>query len=354
MKSLTPKSIQAADPSAMAAKVFEFPAQLRKGWETAEGARISIVFQDIGAIVFNGMGGSAIAGDLVKALLGDALKVPMVVNRGYTLPAFAGPGTLFLASSYSGNTEETLSAAGQAAERGCRVICVTSGGKLGDMAREHGWPVIALPTGYPPRAALGFGLGALLQLFSAFGVGSLTREHLGAAASFLEKQGRIWADLKKKDNPAVLLAKKLAGRFPLLYGSQDTLEPVAFRWKCQFNENSKIHTACASVPEMNHNEIVGWKRIEAVKGFYPSLIGVFLRTKSEHPRIRIRMDVAQELVARNRGKSVEVTAKGTSPFEEILYLVHFGDVVSLYLAVLNGVDPTEIDNILYLKAKLGK
>jgi glucose/mannose-6-phosphate isomerase len=346
------KSIQAADKSSMFPKILEFPGQLQKGWEIGKETENTVKFRKIKNIVFSGMGGSAIAGDVVKAVLGDALKVPMVVNRGYALPAFADKSTLFIASSYSGNTEETLSATEQAIKKGCRIVCVSSGGKIGDIAGKNRFTWSVLPTGYPPRSALGFSLGVLLQMFDAFGVKAVSKSALNGAAAFLQKESKELADPKRKNNPAVLLSKRLAGSFPLLYAPADTLDSVGVRWKCQFNENSKMHAAFFPLPEMNHNEIVAWKRLPANRTFFPALVAVLLRTRDEHPRIRLRSAITRELVEKNKGKVVDVYGKGSSFFEQVLYLIHLGDVVSLYLAVLNGIDPTEIDNINYLKNKL--
>jgi glucose/mannose-6-phosphate isomerase len=348
------KSIQSADPSAMFQKVLEFPDQLKKGWEIGRNARNTVKFRKMENIVFSGMGGSAIAGDLVKAVLGGSLRIPMAVNRGYDLPAFAGKRTLFIASSYSGDTEETVSAAKQAVERGCAVVCASSGGAIGALAKDGGYPVYAPPSGYPPRSALGFSLGILFQMFDAFGVKAVSEPALADAVDFLAKESRTLADLKRKDNPAVLLAKKLAGTFPLLYAAVDSLEPVGFRWKCQLNENSKMHAGFIPVPEMNHNEIVAWKRLAANRGYFPALTAVLLRSPDEHPRIRLRMETSAGLIAKNGGKVLEVTGKGSSFLERMLYLIHLGDVISLYLAVMNGVDPTEIDNILFLKNRLSR
>ncbi len=354
MATLNIKSIRTADRSSMFPKILEFPDQLKKGWAIAEASPVSIDFGSIRNIVFSGMGGSAIAGDILKSVLGAGLRVPMTVNRGYDLPAFADSGTLFIASSYSGNTEETLSATEQAVGRGCRVLCVTSGGRIAEIAESKHLDRVLIPAGYPPRSALGFSLGVLLQIFDGFGVSPVSKEAFNRAAAFMTRESAKLADLKNKSNAAAQLAKKLKGRFPLISAAEGSLESVGFRWKCQFNENSKIHAAVLAVPEMCHNEIVGWKRLAATKPYYGALAAVLLRSPDEHPRVKLRMNVIRGLVEKNRGKAFEAQAKGATAFERLLYLVHLGDVVSLYLAVLNGADPTEIENINFLKKKLGQ
>jgi glucose/mannose-6-phosphate isomerase len=354
MATLNAKNIKAADPSAMFEKILELPGQLKRGWDIADASPVPIDFGGVRNIVFGGMGGSAIAGDVLKSVLGDSLKVPMLVNRGYTLPAFADASTLFIASSYSGNTEETLSAAEQAVGRGCIVLCVTSGGKIGEIAESRDLPLVRIPAGYPPRAALGFSLGVLLRIFSGFGVEAVSKEAFDRAVAFLSRESRKMADLKSGSNPAARLARNLKGRFPMISAPEGSLDSIGLRWKGQFNENSKIHAAFLAVPEMCHNEIVGWKRLAATRPYYGALAAVLLRSADEHPRVKLRMNVIRGLVEKNRGRAFEAVAKGSTSFERMLYLIHLGDVVSLYLAVLNDADPTEIENIIFLKKKLGQ
>lgn len=342
------------DKSSMFSKILEWPDQLRKGWEIGETLNPHLRLRKIKHIVFNGMGGSAIAGDVVRSLLGERVPVPFMVNRGYSLPPFANKETLFIASSYSGNTEETLSATHQAIQKGCKMVAVTSGGKLAEIAQEKQYPVYFLPSGYPPRATLGYSLGVLLAFFAKLGINKYSKKDVEQTATFLEKAGKVLADPSAKENPVLSVAKQLKGKFPLLYAGTETLDPVGFRWKCQLNENSKMHAAYLGIPEMNHNEIVAWKKLEAVNGFYSSLIAVFLRSQKDSPRIQLRMKLTQALVSKNRGKVIEVVGKGASFLEEMLYLIYFGDLVSVFLAVLNKVDPTEIENINYLKHHLSK
>lgn len=342
------------DKSDMFSKILEWPFQLREGWKIGESTDSEIRFRKMKNVVFNGMGGSAIAGDVVRSLLEKHLSVPFVVNRGYNLPSFANKETLFIASSYSGNTEETLSATHQAIEKGCKVVAITSGEKLAEMAQKKRYPVFFLPSGYPPRSALGYSLGVLLAFFSKLGVGPFSKKNVEQAAAFLEKEGKLLANLARKENPILPVLKQLKGRFPLLYAGTETLEPVGLRWKCQLNENSKMHAGYIGIPEMNHNEIVAWEKIEALQGFYSSLVAVFLRSQKDSSRIRLRMDLTRELVLKNRGKAIEVQGKGASFLEEMLYLIYFGDLISVFLAVLNKVDPTAIENINYLKLHLSQ
>jgi len=352
--SIDKKRLFSHDGSDMTAKVVEFPDQIRKGWENAERQEFAGNLKPYRNIVYGGMGGSAIAGDLIRSLYADHLPIPFVVLRGYRLPAFAGPETLFIASSYSGNTEESLSAAGQAVQKKCSVLCIASGGNLAKMALDHRFPLFLLPKGYPPRGALGFGMGTLLNVFTRMGVGSLSETALLEALADIERCGSSWRDPENPDNLPFILARKLAGKIPLIYADTDKLEPVALRWKTQFNENSKTHAFFAPLPEMNHNEIIAWVNLDGTRTFYPHLTALVLRTPDEHPRVAMRMEITRELIQKNNGTVVEVRPEGNDALGRMLYLIHLGDWVSLYLALLYGADPTEINNINYLKTKLSQ
>jgi glucose/mannose-6-phosphate isomerase len=346
------KELFSTDPSGMAAKIRELPEQLKRGWEIGGQADAGESLRPFRHVVYSGMGGSAIAGDMVRALLKESLAIPFVVKRGYELPPFAGPETLFIASSYSGDTEETLSATRQAVEKGCRVVCITSGGALGQLAAEKKFPLFVLPKGYPPRGALGFGLGTLLRLFTRMNAAAFTEGEFNQAVAGLERFGRVWADPADGGNEPFAVAKKLAGKIPMVYADVNRLDAVGFRWKTQFNENSKTHAFYAPVPEMNHNEIIGWETVPGTRPFFSALTAVLLRAPEEHPRVALRMEITKDLISKNKGSYIEVAAKGGCFLERMLYLVSFGDWVSLYLALLYGADPTEIDNIIYLKNKL--
>lgn len=354
MKRLQKEKIRSVDRSGMFEKMLELPDQLLRGWGIGAETDWTVDLGRFTNVVFGGMGGSAIAGDLVGVLLGDHLPVPLVVNRGYRLPGFAGPTTLFVASSYSGNTEETLSATQEAADRGCSVVCVTSGGHLGEIAETEGYPVFRLPSGYPPRAALGYSLGVCLRFFRRLGIGETMENDLSEAVSFLRQKGKLWVEGDGPDNLPLSLAEQFCGRIPLMSASVDRLAAVGLRWKTQLNENSKTHAFHLPFPEMNHNEIVGWERLKETEGFFSRLLMVLLRDPEDYPRLRLRMEVTKRLVAEDGGEVVEVMAEGVSLLTRLLYLVHLGDLLSFYLAILYGVDPTEIRKIDALKRELDK
>jgi glucose/mannose-6-phosphate isomerase len=354
MDKITQEMLTQLDTQGMFQKIKEFPEQLHKGWKIGETAEYNVDFKKIRHIVFAGMGGSAITGDLVRSVYNKDLPVPMIVNRDYQIPHFVNQETLFIASSYSGNTEETLAAFKEAIQRGAQIICITSGGQLEHIAQNKGFPLFRLVQGYPPRAALGFSLGLLLKIFHQFGVGKLSKKDIDSAVSVLAEKSRIWSDVDYTENAPLELAGQLFGKLPLIYASVNHLEPVGRRWKTQMNENSNIHAFFQSFPEMNHNEIVGWEMIDSIRNHFPNLIAIVLSDPEDHPRILKRMQIFRMFMKKDGHHIVELTGKGDSFFQRMLYLIHFGDWVSYYLAILNQVNPTEILKIDVFKQHLTK
>lgn len=352
MNQISKEIIARLDTDGMFQKIIEFPEQLRKGWKIAENTEANIDFSQIRHIIFSGMGGSAIAGDLLRSIQNEVLPVPMIVNRSYRIPDFVSSQTLFIASSYSGNTEETLSAIEKAIERNAKIICITSGGQLKEIAQKNGYACFQLIPGYPPRAALGFGLGVLLQIFHRFSIGELSRQEVDHAASKLTENSRIWSDINHQENSPLDVAGKLFGKIPLIYASANRFEFVGYRWKTQLNENSKVHAFFQPFPEMNHNEIVGWERIKNTKEILAHLIPVVLFDSEEHPQIQKRMQIFKEIMKEDKNDIIEIAGKGNTFFERMVDLIYFGDWVSYYLAILNQVDPTKISKIDLFKKRL--
>ena len=337
------------DPGKMGNKISEFSKQILKGWEIGENA--GQIPSEIDNILFAGMGGSAIAGDIINSFFSGTLSVPFVVNRGYDVPGFISSKTLFIASSYSGNTEETLSAFDCALKKGVKVIAVTSGGKLAEICDDRTFPVFKMPEGYPPRSALGFSMGILFNILSKANIISLSYDEVKEAAESLSDQQNELSDI---NGPAAVLAKEIAGTLPFIYGSVHGTDVIALRWKAQFNENSKIHAAYGVFSEMNHNEIMGWAKHEKTGDFFKDLSAVFLRSTSDSARNVKRMDITKDILNDQGVKTFEVKAKGNSKIAEFFYLISFGDWTSYHLAFLNEVDPTEIPAINVLKRKLAE
>ncbi len=303
-------------------------------------------------IVVLGLGGSAIGGDLVKAYLGADLKVPCEVVRAYAAPGYADRDTLALVSSYSGDTEETLAALQAVRDAGATIACLTSGGELERIARRNGYPVLTLPRGLPPRAALPSSFVALLSVLSGMGLISDRTGDLRSLVPWVRGRLRAYGPGNPaRDNQARSLALELFGRVPVVYGSAGRLFPIARRWAGQFSENAKTLAYCNELPEMNHNEIVGWMHPdEALKRFVP----VFLRDdREDHERVRVRLEITRELLEGRVEPVLEFWTAGESWLERMWTLVLLGDFASLYLALLNREDPTPVEAIDLLKSRLG-
>lgn len=314
---------------------------MRAALEIGEAASfIAALPNDIENIVVCGLGGSGIGGNLLAELLRGELTVPVLVNKGYSLPAFVGQRSLLILSSYSGNTEETLQLAEQAMEKGLKPVCITSGGKLAALAAAHQWNLITLPSGFPPRACFGY---SATQLFYVLKQAKLIDESftdkLKCAAAFLD------SEQEQIKQHAEILAKKLLNHVIIAY-AEDKYESTILRLKQQINENSKMCCWYNVIPEANHNELVGWRQS------VDNIAIVFFRSEDEFYRNTHRILYKRELFAEISQKVFEVFAKGNNSFEKRFYLIHFGDWLSYYLAVLQGIDPVEVNVITRLKDKL--
>lgn len=341
----------ALDPSGMLRTVLSFPDMLETARRIALDAHL-LAPQTFKNVVVSGLGGSAIGGDLARALLADSLRIPMAVNRDYGIPAFVGEGTLFIASSYSGNTEETLAATHEAQERGARIVAITSGGRLREIAHEGGDPTVLVPGGYQPRAALAFSLVPVLVILMRLGAISLEDaafdEAVEVARSMAARHG---PDVPTDRNPAKQLAESLCGKLPVIYGSQGYRGVVALRWKGQINENAKAPAAANVFPELDHNEILSWSGPESqLAGMHV----VVLRDPRESRAIATRVDLTKSVIGKHAGGITEVWSEGSSDLAKLCSLVYMADFVSVYLAYLYGVDPTTIDAIDFLKNELAK
>lgn len=297
-----------------------------------------------------GMGGSGIGGDLLRGLLYDRGHFPVTVVKDYAPPAWVGAGTVALVCSYSGNTEETLTAYEAVRAAGSRCVVVSSGGQLVQRATEFGTPIVRIPTGFPPRAALGLLLGPMLGLADRAGWVEGLGEGVAEAGRLLRGLASEWGPGRPAaENPAKELARALIGRLPVVYAASRLVEPVALRWKTQLNENSKVYATWNVFPELNHNETVGW----ALRGQPEGLLQVVvLRDPDDPPRLVRRLEVTREVSLGAAAGYHEVLARGEHPLARVMSLVLFGDLVSVYLAYLNEVDPTPVAVIDELKRRL--
>lgn len=348
-------AIRVLDPHGMLDLTERFPDQCR---DALQISRDFLAAQGAPArpssIIITGLGGSAIGGDLVRALVEIGGDVPVIVNRDYRLPGFAGPNTLVIASSYSGNTEETVSAYEHARDLGCPRICITSGGELARHAARDGVPCCIVPGGRPPRASTGYLFIPTLAVVAA-SVDLGAQCGLNAVDASLGHLDELAAEWRREnpvsDNPAKELAVALHGRIPIFYGAQGWTSVLALRWKGQFNENAKVHAFANALPEQNHNEILGWTRASQQSSIWSV---VYLRDPQEtedQPRIARRIAVLQAVIA-SSAEQHEVWATGDSLMERLLGTLYYGDFVSVYAALLAGVDPTDIAGIDLLKGEM--
>ena len=350
---LTIKDISRVDESGMYDLAKGFVEQLKTGKNIAENADLSpSMMEGIDHVIVVGMGGSAIAGDIVRCFAMKESSVPISVVRNYTLPAFVSARTLVVVSSFSGNTEETLSGMAQAMEAGASIVCITSGGKVKAHADEKGLPALVIPGGIPPRAALGYSLSALLAALSKMGVVAVSEEAWTEAFGLLEEKIALYAN-PDSDHEALDIARRLENCLPFIYSATGMLETVNVRWRGQIQENSKMLAAGNVYPELNHNEIMGWESSN-ISDIHKRIGVVVLRDKDDHERIQHRMKVTKELLEEKAGYWVEVHSTGEHPLTRMLSLICLGDWVSLYLAYIREVDPTPIGLINRLKEELAK
>lgn len=333
--------------------LLDFPAQCRYASSIAQDTKIDFTKRDFKNIVFSGLGGSAIGADLVKSYLYFESKFPISVVREYELPAYVDSSTLVFVSSYSGNTEETLSAYSQALAKGSHIIAFSSGGKLKEYAARDKITFIEIPKGLPPRAALGYSsivpLGVLAKLGLIKSIEGTLDEMIRTLEELRDKC--LKPAIAQKDNIAKYIATRLFNKLTFIYSSSVHFDAVATRFRGQLNENSKALALTHVFPEMNHNEIVGW---ENPKKLFKNFVVIMLRDKYMHPRVALRMDITKEVIQKEGVNVLEIWSRGQGLLSRIFSLIYIGDFISFYLAILYGIDPTPVDKVNYLKRRLGE
>lgn len=308
--------------------------QLRQQFDLEDG-----LFKLINNIVYAGMGGSALAA-LIAQVFPDS-SIPFTISRNYDLPAFVGPQTLVICASYSGNTEETLEALQQAEAKQAQIAIISGGGKLQEAAQAKGYPSLVLPKAVQPRYAVLSNYVALLTILEKAGVANQADVdmQLKSAADFLEKAIASWtAEVPTAKNPAKQLAQELMGKSVVVY-SGPKLFPAAYKWKISVNENAKQVAWVNQLPEFNHNEFIGWSKQPTNKPYAV----IDLRSSLEHPRVQKRFEVGARLLSGMRPEAHVVTAEGTSVLEQLMWTSAFGDFVSIYLSLLNGINPAPVE-----------
>lgn len=344
-------ALQALDSKGMLDHVGGLAKQCRDAWEAVRELALPPRHIETSRVIITGMGGSAIGGDLAAAVVEEHSPLPIQVLRDYGLPAYADEHTLVIASSYSGNTEETLSSFKAARERGCALVAVTTDGELARLANDWRVPLVTFAYESQPRAALGYSLMSMLGVLRARGLAGDVDAELEPVVPLLERQdARLAPDVPQARNPAKQLAADLVGHVPIVAGA-GPLAPVAQRWKTQFNENAKAWAYFEPLPEMDHNALSG---IEFPAQTADWLRVLFLESSALHPRNQLRVDLTQEIFEEHGVTCHRVSVPGESPLAQILAAVQIGDYASCYLALLYGTDPTEIGAIDSLKAKLAQ
>jgi glucose/mannose-6-phosphate isomerase len=337
------------DRSGMLDLLLDLPEQLQMGERLGQSADLPSA-TDVRAIVVTGLGGSSISGDLLRSYLHAECPVPLLVNRHYSLPAFVGPETLVCAVSFSGNTEETLSAFGEAHARGAGLLAVTSGGQLAEMADAWRIPCIRVPEGLPPRTTLGYLFTPMLVTLARLG---LIADQSAAVAEAIEVLRELGAQyrpgIETFRNLPKVLATDLHGKFPVIYGVQDFSDVIAYRWRTQFNENSKMLASHQAFPELNHNEVVGWQG-PLTSGLEPWV--VLLRDAQESGRVALQIDITKAFLQERAAGLTEVWSQGHSRLARLFSLLYTGDFTSYYLALIRGVDPKPVEAIDRLKDRL--
>jgi glucose/mannose-6-phosphate isomerase len=305
-----------------------------------------IISTEISNIIISGLGGSAISADLIKNYLSGEIEIPIIVNRNYNLPKFANKNTLFIASSYSGNTEETISALRQAIEIGCKIICITTGGEVEAIAKNKNITCVKVQPGFQPRYSLGLSFFSLLKVFQELKLISDQTKIVETVINLWKKKG---IEYSQDGNYSYSFAESLVGFIPVIYSVADSTSAVGYRFKSQLNENSKLHAFHNEIPEMNHNEIIGWESYQE-KIFHSKIINIVDETY--HPQIKKRFEILSDIFSKSGVESLSITSPEKEFKVRLLDLIYLCDWISYYLGVLRRYDPSEIDNIYTLKDRL--
>ncbi|MFA5308332.1 MAG: bifunctional phosphoglucose/phosphomannose isomerase [Dehalococcoidales bacterium] len=339
------------DPDGMLARIKELPLQIKQAWQSAMSFPLPPDYKNVNKVVVLGMGGSAIGGDLVRSLAQAEAGVPVIVHRDYGLPAYVDDKTLLIASSYSGNTEETLSGFEPALKTGAKKLAMTTGGKLEQMAQANHIPVFKIEYQAQPRAALGYSFIPTLAVMQRLGFISDKSADVAETVKVLENlASKLEEKSLEKSNPAKQVARRLYGHLPVVYGAGIASE-AAHRWKTQLNENSKAWAFYEAFPELNHNATVGFPLPKEVAS---KIRVVLLRSPLFNQRIKLRYEVTCELLKQSGVAYEFVDGEGQSALAQMVSLVMFGDFASYYLAILYQVDPSPVKVISYLKDKLAR
>ncbi|MFA5388362.1 MAG: bifunctional phosphoglucose/phosphomannose isomerase [Candidatus Omnitrophota bacterium] len=347
------KSIKKLDRSDMLKFISGLPEQCLDAYGAGMSSDITKPPVKINNIVFAGMGGSGIGAELVKSCLERELSVPMSICRSYALPGFVKDDTLLFCSSYSGNTEETLSCFEEGVRKKAFIVTLGTGGKLKELSSANKCVHIPVPPGYPPRTAVGYMSIILLGVLAALGFVEDKKKDVDELYSALSgiRDKEAGFDVPARENIAKQIAAKLYKKYPVLYGTAGSTEAVSARWRGQIAENSKALSSSGVLPEMDHNEIVGWRFPEKLLKDFKVIM---LCDKGDDERVRERARITVNVIKKSKAEVITLERNGSSRLARLFSLMYIGDFTSFYLAILNGIDPTPVDSIDYLKKELGK
>ena len=345
------KSYNSIDSSNMFKAIYDFPDHLREAKVIGESIVLNNKYSKINNIVVAGMGGSAIGGDITRLILQNELKIPMYICRNYKLPNWVDNTSLVICSSYSGNTEESLSAFEDARKKKAQIIAISTGGILSQQINELGLDLIIIPSGLQPRAALALSFVPMLYLLKKMKlIESQSINDLIKSIDKIELKRDIY-NKETIENPAYRLSKNIYKTLPVIYGENESLAILAVRWKGQLNENAKMLAYYNELPEMNHNEIVGWQNNYNLMN---KISIIWLKDKSDHPRTTIRQSSTRKIINNLASGHQIVKVEGSTKVERYLNMIHLGDWVSFWCAILHETDPTPVDKIDKLKELLSK
>lgn len=321
--------------------IEKFPGQLREAFDIASNAKLNPK-NNIQNVVITGLGGSGIGGTIISELVSDDCPVPITINKDYFLPKFVNNNTLVIISSYSGNTEETLQAMEQALRQKAQIVCVTSGGRVEEIAKQNNLDTIKIPGGNPPRSCIGYSLVQLIKIFSFYNLApaNLLKEVVSSIELLEKENSFIKAEAEKT-------ARLLINKIPVIY-SLGSCEGASVRFRQQINENSKMLCWHHVFPEMNHNELVGWTEKNE------NLAVITFHTSFDYARTVKRYEISKPLFEKYSNSVTDITAKGKSKLEQFMYLINIGDWISVYIAEIKNIDPIEVNVINQLKNELAK
>ena len=339
------------DPENMHKSIFEFPDHIIQALELGNKITLHNNYENIKNIVVAGMGGSAIGGDLVKLLIKNELKVPFVISRNYSLPNWVNQNTLVICSSYSGNTEETLSCFDDSLNKDANIIGISTGGKLKELLLKNKLDVITIPRGLQPRAALAYSFVPMLCLLNKLDfISSFFIQELNTSVNLLKVYRDKYCD-QNDQNSSYTIAQRIYKTIPIIYGENENTGIIAVRWKDQFSENAKMLAFCNDLPEINHNEIVGW---ENNKTLLEKISVIWLKDLEDHPQIMARQTATKDIINKITSNHEIISLNGDTKVNRLLHLIHYGDWVSYWCAILHKTDPSPVVKIDQLKRILSK